>query len=122
MFRGNPRGVTDSPNLALNVANTCLYGLVETGVYAAGMSPALGFIHHGSQLSFVLDIADFYKSEYILPLAFGMVRRKGQGTLEPWPTLEMDVRRAARDVFRQTRLLERVVQDMKDIIGVSSSS
>lgn len=112
---GNPFGETDAPNLALNVANTCLYGLVETGVLAAGMSTGLGFIHRGDRLSFVLDIADLYKMEHMVPLAFRIVAKKGDGA-RPWPTLEMDVRRACRDYFRESKLLDRIVTDMTSLI------
>lgn len=112
---GNPLGDTDAPNLALNVANTCLYGLVETAVNAAGMSTGLGFIHRGSRLSYVLDIADLYKMERIVPLAFDIVAKKGPDP-DPWPTLEMDVRRACRDMFRDTRLLETVVTDATGVV------
>jgi len=110
----NPFGETDAPNLALNVANTCLYGLVETAVLAAGMSPALGFIHRGNRLSFVLDIADLYKMEHMVPLAFRLVAKNAIGS-DPWPTLEMDVRRGCRDFFKASKLLDNVV---KDTIGV----
>jgi CRISPR-associated protein Cas1 len=112
---GNPFGTTDAPNLALNVANTCLYGLVETSVHASGMSPALGFVHRGDRLSFVLDIADLYKMEHIIPLAFGLVAKKGQGA-KPWPQLEMDMRRACRDYFKTSKLLDRIVTDSTALI------
>ena len=113
--RGNPHGKTDAPNLALNVCNTCLYGLVETAVHATGTSPALGFIHRGSRLSFVLDIADLYKLELMVPLAFGLVAAKGKGDWA-WPGLEGDVRRAARDMFRSSKLLTRIVHDIEEVL------
>lgn len=119
--RSNPYGENDAPNLALNVANTCLYGLVETGVLASGMSPALGFIHSGSRLAFVLDIADLYKMEHTVPLAFRLVGRRGGGT-KPWPTLERDTRRACRDLFRESRLLDHVVEDATSLIDAGLSS
>ncbi|CAN5248934.1 type I-E CRISPR-associated endonuclease Cas1e [soil metagenome] len=113
---GNPTGNTDAPNLALNVANTCLYGLVETGIHATGMSTALGFIHRGARLSFVLDVADLYKMEHIVPLAFSIVAKNGRSKLA-WPTLESDVRRAARDHFRTSKLLDNVVNDATSLIN-----
>lgn len=117
--RGNPLGQTDAPNLALNVANTCLYGLTETAVHATGMSTALGFIHRGDRLSFVLDVADLYKVEQTVPLAFGIVARNGHGA-RPWSTLEMDVRRAARDLFRQSKLLDRIVNDATSLVDAGA--
>lgn len=118
---GNPLGTTDAPNLALNVANTCLYGLVETAVNAAGMSPGLGFIHRGSRLSFVLDIADLYKMDHMVPLAFRIVARHGRDP-DPWPDLEGEVRRACRDHFREAALLESVVKDATGVVDAVVSS
>lgn len=115
---GNPAGSTDAPNLALNVANTCLYGLVECAVYAVGMSSALGFIHRGGQISFVLDIADLYKVEDIIPLAFSTVADEG-GSGEPWPGIESDVRIRIRNYFRETKFLRRVVADMTGLFDGS---
>ncbi len=116
---GNPFKETDAPNLALNVANVCLYGLVETACHAAGLSPALGFVHRGKSVSFVLDIADFYKFEHTIPLAFGRVATRGSGS-RPWPGLESDIRRGCRDLFRKTKLLDRVVTDMTSLFDVCS--
>lgn len=118
---GNPEGATDAPNLALNVANVCLYGLVETACHATGFSPALGFIHRGGSQSFVLDIADLYKFDVTIPLAFETVA-KNDATSEAWPCLESDVRRAARDKFRSSKLLDRVVADMTGLFGADSGS
>lgn len=116
---GNPMRETDGPNLALNVANTCLYGLVETAVHATGMSPSLGFVHRGSRLSFVLDVADLYKMEQMVPLAFRLVARNGKDG-KPWPGLEGDVRRAARDLFRTSGLLDRIVNEMTSLVDAGS--
>ena len=38
--------------------------------FALGLSPGLGFIHVGHDCSFVYDIADLYKSEVVIPVAF----------------------------------------------------
>ncbi len=112
---GNPFDQTDAPNLALNVANTCLYGLVETAVLATGMSTGLGFIHRGDRLSFVLDIADLYKMDQMVPLAFRLVGQKANSA-KPWPKLEMDMRRTCRDYFKTSKLLDRTVNDVTSLI------
>lgn len=117
--RGNPNRDTDGPNLALNVANTCLYGLTETAVLAAGMSPSLGFIHAGSRVSFVLDIADLHKFDAAVPTAFEQVARESRDG-KPWPTLETDVRRAMRDRFRRSSLLDRLVADATGVVSVAT--
>jgi CRISPR-associated protein Cas1 len=112
---GGPATEFDAPNRALNVANTCLYGMAETAVHAMGLSPALGFIHAGSQLAFVLDLADLYKTEHTIPLCFAMVARRAPDGA-PWSTLESDVRRACRDLFGTANLLERVVVDAQILL------
>ena len=105
----------DAPNLALNVANTCLYGLTEAAVHALGLSPALGFIHSGSSIAFVLDVADLYKAELVIPACFGLVARVSASGAA-WPTLERDTRRLMRDEFRSGALLERIVKDIEGLL------
>jgi len=109
----------DAPNLALNVANTCLYGLTEAAVNALGVSAGLGFIHSGSSISFVLDIADLYKTELVIPACFGLVSRMAKDG-NPWPTLERDTRRLMRDEFRSGTLLERMIKDIEGLFDDDS--
>lgn len=96
----------DPINRALSSANSCLYGVCHAAIVSVGFSPALGFIHTGKQLSFVYDIADLYKAELTIPLAFELVA-------ESEADLEGRVRRACRDVFRSRRLLSRIVPDVE---------
>ena len=60
----------DVPNRCLSAATSCLYGITEAAVLAAGYAPAIGFIHTGKPLSFVYDIADLVKFETVVPAAF----------------------------------------------------
>jgi CRISPR-associated protein Cas1 len=62
----------DPVNLALSAANACLYGAVHSAIVALGCSPALGFVHSGTQHAFVYDIADLHKAQATLPLAFAL--------------------------------------------------
>src|SRR5262249_16737762 len=64
-------------NRACSAANACLYGICHAGIVSAGYSAALGFIHTGRMLSFVYDIADFYKVEVTVRVAF---RQAAAGT------------------------------------------
>lgn len=104
-------GSTDPINRAISVANACLHGLCHAAIVSTGFSPALGFIHTGKALSFVYDVADFYKIDVTVPAAFEAV---GRGT----ENLERRVRLACRDRFRQTRLLERVLPDVQHVLGL----
>jgi CRISPR-associated protein Cas1 len=57
-------------NRALSAANACIYGVCHAALVSAGYSAGLGFIHTGKMLSFVYDVADLYKTETTVPLAF----------------------------------------------------
>jgi CRISPR-associated protein Cas1 len=66
-YRPDQWDTQDPVNLALSAANTCLYGIVHAALLALGLSPALGYVHTGTQHAFVYDIADLYKTEITLP-------------------------------------------------------
>lgn len=101
---------SDIPNRCLSAATACLYGVTEAAVLAAGYAPAVGFIHTGKPLSFVYDVADIYKFETVVPVAFRIAA-------SPVPNIERAVRLACRDVFRQTRLLDRIIPDIETILA-----
>lgn len=100
----------DIPNRCLSAATSCLYGVSEAAVLAAGYAPAIGFIHSGKPLSFVYDVADIYKFEAVVPVAFRIAARKSR-----FP--EQEVRLACRDAFRETRLLDRIVPGIEDMLA-----
>lgn len=50
----------DPVNQAVTAAAQCMYGIAHAVVTSLGCSPALGFVHSGHELSFVLDIADLW--------------------------------------------------------------
>ncbi|MFC6154794.1 type I-E CRISPR-associated endonuclease Cas1e [Nocardioides yefusunii] len=102
-------GPLDPVNDALNHANTALYGVCLAVVCGLGMSPGLGVVHHGSPRAFVLDIADLYKAEISVPLAFKQLNSANPGR---------DVMRALRDEFRLLRLLPRIVDDLHRVLDV----
>jgi CRISPR-associated protein Cas1 len=103
---------SDVPNRCLSSATSCLYGVTEAAVLAAGYAPAVGFIHTGKPLSFVYDVADIYKFDTVVPVAFKIAASNP-------PNPERAVRLACRDVFRQTRLLERIIPDIEEILGAA---
>jgi len=107
--RGNWKAA-DPINRAISTGNACLYGLCHAAILSAGYSPAIGFIHCGKQLSFVYDIADLYKVDIILPLAFSMVT-------QPNIDLERSIRMKLRDVFRETKLLKRIIPDIFSVLA-----
>jgi CRISP-associated protein Cas1 len=102
---------SDVVNRALSAANSCLYGLCHAAILSTGYSPGLGFIHTGKQLSFVYDLADLYKHEVTIPVAFEIATKKPQN-------VERETRLRCRDQFRQTKLLARIVPDLQKLLGV----
>jgi len=108
---------SDVPNRCLSAATACLHGLTEAAVLAAGYAPALGFLHTGKPLSFVYDIADLFKFETVVPVAFEVAGKAARGKLS---LAERDVagvvRRACRDSFRRTNLLERIIPLIEEVL------
>ena len=103
-------GSGDVPNRCLSSATACLYGVCEAAILAAGYAPAVGFIHTGKPQSFVYDIGDLFKSETVVPIAFRIAAKKP-------PEPEREVRLACRDSFRQTRLLERIIPAIEEVLA-----
>lgn len=108
-YRRDDWQCSDPVNRALSAANSCLYGVCHAAIISAGFSPALGFIHTGKMLSFVYDIADLYKTEVTIPVAF-------QAAAEGPDDIERRVRLACRDQFVQTRLLGRIIPDVQHVL------
>lgn len=101
----------DVPNQILTATNAALYGIISSIVHSLGYSPHIGFIHSGSPLPFVYDLADLYKEHLCMELAFEQ-------------TLEMAGqynRHKVAEAFRQrvieTDLLIKVPQDIQNLIG-----
>ena len=100
----------DIVNKCLSAATSCLYGVTEAAILAAGYAPAVGFLHTGKPLSFVYDIADIYKFDTVVPVAFQVAARK--------PAMpDREVRIACRDVFRQSKLLKKIIPGIEDILS-----
>ena len=100
-------------NQALSVANVALYGLAYSVIVALGLSPGLGFVHTGHDLSFVYDIADLYKAWTSIPAAFQTVSECSESE-----DLPREVRKKMRDIFTETKLLERMVKDIQNLLEV----
>jgi CRISPR-associated protein Cas1 len=105
---------SDIPNRCLSAATSCLYGVTEAAVLAAGYAPAVGFLHSGKPLSFVYDVADIFKFETVVPEAFRVAGMHARGKLEKPP--EMAVRHACRDAFRRANLLGRLIPAIEDML------
>lgn len=106
---------SDVPNRCLSAATACLYGVTEAAVLAAGYAPAVGFIHTGKPLSFVYDIADLFKFETVVPVAFRIAARN---PINP----DQQVRLACRNMFRDTWLLESIIPRIEEVLQAGGIS
>jgi len=100
----------DLPNQCLSAATSCLYGITEAAVLAAGYAPAVGFLHTGKPLSFVYDIADLYKFDTVVPVAFRIAAKRPNNP-------DREVRLACRDMFRSSNILEKIIPLIEEVLA-----
>jgi CRISPR-associated protein Cas1 len=96
-------------NMALSAAHACLYGVAHSVIVAMGCSPGLGFIHVGHDRSFVYDIADLYKAETTIPIAFRIASE------EP-ADIGAATRHAVRDTFSNGQIMKRIANDVRYLL------
>lgn len=99
----------DPVNQALSAANSSLYGVAHSVIVALGCSPGLGFVHTGHHRSFVYDIADLYKAEMTIPLAFDIA-------MDPPADIGGEARRRLRDAIYRGNFLARCADDLQQIL------
>lgn len=96
-------------NQALSAGHACLYGLAHAVIVALGCAAGLGFVHVGHECSFVYDIADLYKAEVTIPIAFRVAAEEPED-------LPAVVRRRVRDAMVEHHILERMVHDIRYLL------
>ena len=100
----------DAVNQALSAGHVCLYGLAHAVIAAMGCAPGLGFVHVGHEKSFVYDVADLYKAEVTIPIAFEIAAEQPED-------LSAVVRRRVRDAMVEQHILERMAHDIKYLLS-----
>lgn len=104
-------------NQALSAGNVCLYGLAHSVICALGCSAGLGFVHVGHECSFAYDIADLYKAQTTIPIAFEMAAMVRDNFNDKIPSdFSGMVRRRLRDEIVKLHLLEKMVHDIKYLL------
>lgn len=103
----------DVTNRVLTATNAALYGILCSAVHSMGYSPHIGFIHSGSPLPFVYDLADLYKEQLCIDLAFSLTRELA-GRYD-----KHKVSAGFRCRVLEMDLLAKVGDDIQDIFGVS---
>lgn len=107
--------LSDITNRVMTASNAALYGILCSALHSMGFSPHIGFIHSGSPLPFVYDLADLYKEELCIDLAFSMTRDLA-GRYDKHRVSE-----AFRQRVIELNLLEKLASDIPDMLGVRSA-
>lgn len=101
----------DVTNQIYTATNAALYGILCSAIHAMGYSPHIGFIHSGSPLPFVYDMADLYKEHLCIDLAFAM-------TLEMAGVYNKNKMSSAfRKRVIEMDLLVKIGNDIEEILG-----
>lgn len=103
-------------NQALSAAHFSLYGLVYSVIVALGISPGLGFIHTGHDLSFVYDVADLYKADFTIPIAFEVASENNEND-----DIGRITRHRVRDAFADGKLIQRIVKDVQFLLEIDDT-
>ena len=111
--RDNPEA-TDIANQALNHAATAMTAAASVATAAVGAIPQLGFVHEDSGQSFVLDIADLYRHDITLEIAFTAVTE----AIKSGALVERVVRHRAARIFRQRAVIPSMIDRIKLLMHV----
>ncbi|BBP46411.1 CRISPR-associated endonuclease Cas1 2 [Thiosulfatimonas sediminis] len=103
--------LSDMTNQILTSCNAALYGILSSVVHSLGYSPHIGFIHSGSPLPFVYDLADLYKERLCIDLAFSLTLQMG-GRYNKYK-----VANAFKDRVIEMDLLQTIAKDIEAILG-----
>ncbi|WP_411360848.1 type I-E CRISPR-associated endonuclease Cas1e [Pseudidiomarina salilacus] len=104
---------SDVTNQVLTSTNAALYGILCSAVHSMGYSPHIGFIHSGSPLPFIYDLADLYKEHLCIDLAFSLTRDMA-GRYNKHKVSE-----SFRSRVIEMDLLAKLAVDIPDMLGVS---
>ena len=107
--------LSDVTNQVITSANAALYGILCSAVHSMGYSPHIGFVHSGSPLPFVYDLADLYKEHLCIDLAFALTRDMA-GRYN-----KHSVSAAFRQRVIDMNLLGRLSDDITEILGVGNA-
>ncbi len=109
--RANPNA-GDLPNQALNHAASAMRAAACVAVAAVGAIPQLGFIHEDSGQSFVLDVADLYRHDVTLEIAF----RAAKEARKSGDAIERLTRQRAAKLFRQRGVIPSMIDRIKMLL------
>lgn len=110
-FTPNKFELSDVTNQILTASNAALYGILCSAVHSLGYSPHIGFIHSGSPLPFIYDLADLYKEGLCIDLAFSLTKDMAGRYNKHKVSAEFRLRVIEMD------LLAKVALDIEELFG-----
>ena len=117
-YNRNAPEETSPVNMAVNHAAVATRAAAEIAVAATATIPQLGFIHEDSSISFALDIADLFRDEFTLPVAFQGYKRCVE---DESLSLEREVRKLAGASMRRQGLIPAMIERIKEIFDAHDS-
>ncbi len=103
---------SDVPNQAINHAATAVRAAAAIAVTATATIPQLGFIHEDSGQAFALDIADLYRDDLTLSIAFTAAKE----AMESDETVDRIVRRKAAKAFAEKKIIPDMIDRIKQVL------
>ena len=101
----------DAPNQAINHAGAAMTAAACVAVAATATIPQLGFVHEESGQAFVLDVADLFRHDVLLDVAFGAVKEAVGAQ-----SIDRVVRRRAAMLFRQRGVIPTMIDRIKILL------
>lgn len=108
----------DMANQCLNHVATAMYAASAIAVYSIGAIPQLGFIHEDSGDAFCLDIADLYRANLIVPVAFKAARYL---TDNPEIDVERHCRQQMNREISSRQLVDAMIDQIKELLDGDDS-
>lgn len=110
--RTNPDG-DDRINRAINHASAAMRGAAMVAVALTATIPQLGFIHEASASAFALDVADLFRADITLPVAFRAVKRNDT---RDWEDIERTTRGLAGKTLRDDKVIPEMIDRIKRLL------
>jgi CRISPR-associated protein Cas1 len=105
----------DITNQILTSCNAALYGILCSAIHSIGYSPHIGFIHSGSPLPFIYDLADLYKEFLCIDLAFSLTLKMAGNYNKAL------VANSFRSRVLEVDLLGRISLDIETVLGIKNA-
>lgn len=105
----------DIPNQAINHMSSALKAAAAIAAMATATIPQLGFVHEDSANAWVLDIADLYREEVGLTVAFGAAKAYADGRGDV--SIDKLVRLRANEAFQREGVIPGMIERIKSLLG-----